>query len=329
MQPLFFEPYYRPQVWGARRLESELGRPLPPSGGFGEAWELSGHPHHVSRVAEGPLAGTPLTDLWKDRRTELCGQTRCDDPRFPLLFKYLDCHEQLSVQVHPTDEIARELIGDESGKTEAWVVLAAEPTGRIYAGLRPGTTCEVLERHLDAGTVDECLHSFAPQPGDCVSIPAGTVHAVGGGVLMAEVQQTSDATFRLFDWNRLGTDGKPRALHRHESLRSIDWSAGPVAPVSGEPLSDLPAGVSGELLVRTPYFELNRIRLSQPLANPFAQQLSIWMVLTGQVELVAADGYRRQCRVGDTLLIPGTTEQAEWRLAAGAGSAVLLAVRLP
>jgi hypothetical protein len=197
--PLVFEPYFRAQVWGGRRLQERLGKRLPLDGRFGESWEISAHEHHVSRVAEGPLQSTPLSDLWRERGGELVGQGSKIASKFPLLIKYLDCHELLSVQVHPTDELARELIGDESGKTEAWVIIEAEPTARIYAGLRPGVTRDVLQKHLDAGTVAECLHSFVPRAGDCVFLPAGTVHAVGGGVLMAEVQQTSDATFRLFD----------------------------------------------------------------------------------------------------------------------------------
>ena len=121
-------------------------------------------------------------------------------------------------------------------------MLAADPGGRIQAGFKPGATEADLVRRLDAGTVAECLHRFSPRPGDCVFLPAGTVHAVGGGVLLAEVQQSSDATFRLFDWNRLGTDGHPRALHRHEALASIRWPAGPVGPVAPGRSTACPTG---------------------------------------------------------------------------------------
>jgi mannose-6-phosphate isomerase len=269
MDPLIFTPYARPQVWGQRRLEAKLGKALPPAGTYGESWEISAHPHHQSRVAEGPLAGRSLAELWRDCPHDIYG-THSDPPaKFPLLIKYLDCHEQLSVQVHPTDQIAAELLPGEMGKTEAWVIIDAEPTARIYAGLRHGTTREQLEEHLKQGTVADCLHHFAPRPGDCLFLPAGTVHAVGGGVLMAEVQQSSDATFRLFDWNRLGTDSKPRELHIAQSLRSIDWQAGPQNPVSPQPIRGLPTGITGEKLVDCPYFSLARFLINDPFLVPY------------------------------------------------------------
>jgi mannose-6-phosphate isomerase len=189
MDPLVFEPYARQQIWGQRRLESVLGKSLPSTNTFGESWEISAHPHHVSRVAEGPLVGKRLDELWHERRAEIAGHTETAIDRFPLLIKYLDCDQQLSVQVHPTDEAAARLIPGELGKTEAWVILEAEPTARIYAGLQPGTTRADAERCLLQGTVGDVLHNFVPTPGDCIFLPAGTLHAVGGGVLMAEVQQ--------------------------------------------------------------------------------------------------------------------------------------------
>lgn len=324
--PLVFEPYLRPQVWGERRLERRLGKRLPPEGRYGESWEISAHEHHVSRVAEGPLKSTRLDDLWREHGGELTGRDS-PPPKFPLLIKYLDCHELLSVQVHPTDELARQIIGDESGKTEAWVIIDAEPTARIYAGLRPGVTRELLERHLAAGTVEECLHSFVPQPGDCVFLPSGTVHAVGGGVLMAEVQQTSDATFRLFDWNRPGPDGQPRKLHIEESLRSINWSAGPVQPVVPQRIDGLAAGVQGERLVACQYFQMDRYRLRSSMELPYADELSIWLVLEAAAELQSeTGGYRRDFQAGETVLIPSAARGLSWRTPSG--SAVLLGVRI-
>jgi mannose-6-phosphate isomerase len=327
MEPLLFEPYLRPQVWGGRRLQTLLGKPLPAEGTFGESWEVSAHPHHVSRVAEGPLRGALLSELCAERGRDLFGAAS-PAGRFPLLVKLLDCNDLLSIQVHPTDELAARLLPGEMGKTEAWVVLAAEPTARIYAGLQPGVSRADLERHLTEGTTDRCLHSFSPQPGDCVFLPAGTVHAVGGGVLMAEVQQTSDATFRLFDWNRPGSDGKPRALHLRESLESINWSAGPVRPVEPVALPELPAGGHGERLVRCRYFELDRFTLDGAWALPSAGRLSLWLVLDGQAELRSAAGYRRALRGGETVLVPASAEALSW-VPSGEGPATLLAARLP
>ncbi|CAN5567364.1 class I mannose-6-phosphate isomerase [soil metagenome] len=326
MEPLVFEPYLRPQVWGGRRLGDHFSKSLPETGTFGEAWELSGHGHHVSKVAEGSLKGTTLTDLCSKHGSELYGKNHAGP--FPLLIKLLDCHDWLSIQVHPTDAIAEQLRPGELGKTEAWIVLSVQPEGKIFAGLKPGVDRAVLEKHLEAGTTDQCLHAFTPKPGDCIFLPAGTVHAVGGGIVMAEVQQTSDATFRLFDWNRVGTDGKPRALHLDESLASINWQAGPVHPVQGKPLANLPVGATGEHLVRCDFFDLTRYRLASQANLPVAKMLSIWMVLDGSAELVQPGGsYRRTFRAGETVLIPASARACQW--SAREGEAMLLDVKVP
>ena len=310
MDPLIFEPYLRPQIWGGRQLETALHKRLPPAGTFGESWELSAHPHHVSRVAEGPFASAALTQIWTDHAEELTGSRSPGE--FPLLIKSLDCRVPLSVQVHPDDARAHDLLGEPRGKTEAWVILAAGPDARIWAGLKPGITRADLERHLDAGTVADCLHSFVPRPGDCVYLPAGTVHAVGGGVLIAEVQQSSDATFRLFDWNRPGPDGKPRTLHREQSLASIDWQAGPVDPVRPQRIIAAQEGVSHERLVECPYFALSRYTLSGS-ARLTAAGLSIWMMLDGSAELRSkASGDERRFERGETVLIPASAPSLEW-----------------
>ncbi|HEV8058749.1 MAG TPA: type I phosphomannose isomerase catalytic subunit [Gemmataceae bacterium] len=326
MEPLTFEPYLRPQVWGGRRLGNQLNKALPSAGTYGEAWELSGHPHHVSRVAEGPFEGTSLNDLCARHGREIFGKSH--QGPFPLLIKLLDCHDWLSIQVHPTDAIAEQLRPGELGKTEAWIVLSVEPEGKIFAGLKPGVDRAVLTKHLQAGTTDQCLHAFTPKPGDCIFLPAGTVHAVGGGIVMAEVQQTSDATFRLFDWNRMGADGKPRALHLEESLASINWQAGPVQPVQGKPVTGLPAGATGEHLVSCPFFQLGRLKLAKGAVLPVPKTLSIWMILAGTAELSQSGGaYRRNFRQGETVLIPASAEGCRW--SSRDGEATLLDVRVP
>jgi mannose-6-phosphate isomerase len=324
MDPLVFEPYLRPQVWGQRRLGELFGKHLPDSGTYGESWEISAHPHHVSRVAEGPLKGQLLTDLCASRPRDILGD-RTPPARFPLLIKLLDCHDLLSIQVHPSDALAARLAPGESGKTEAWVILATEPSGRIYAGLLPGIARADLERHLEQGTTDKCLHSFTPKVGDCVFLPAGTVHAVGGGVVMAEVQQTSDATFRLFDWNRLGQDGKPRTLHIAQALAAIDWDRGPVTPVTATPFPGCP---SGENLLRCPYFSMDRFHLDNPLLNPLKGRLSIGMILGGSCQIRTTTGsYQRLFRTGETFLIPSSAPECVW--SPENGRAILLGVTLP
>ena len=312
MQPLVFEPYLRPMVWGGRRLGELFGKRLPAEGTFGESWEVSAHRHHVSRVAEGPHAGRSLAELCDGLAAALFGGA-APAGGFPLLVKLLDCNDLLSVQVHPTDELAARLAPGELGKTEAWVVLAAEPGACIYAGLRRGVGRAELEHHLAAGTVEQCLHRLAPRPGDCIFLEAGTVHAVGGGVVIAEVQQTSDATFRLFDWNRVGPDGSRRELHLEQALGSIDFDRGPVAPARPEPLPGLPEGARGERLVRCRYFTMDRYHLAGPLDLPPAGAATVWVVLEGAAELRAEScDYRRRFARGEAVLVPAACGALTW-----------------
>lgn len=326
MPPLIFEPYYRPQVWGGRRF-ADLGRALPSAGLFGECWDLSAHQHHVSRVTEGPWAGYLLTDLWREHASELAGTDIASDSEFPLLIKLLDCEQPLSVQVHPDDATADRLWPTESGKAEAWVVMDVAPSGRIYAGLKSGVTRSSLLRHLAAGTVVDCLHSFAPQPGDCILVKPGTVHAIANGVLLAEVQQTSDTTFRLFDWNRVGLDGHPRELHVDEALLAIDWSLGPVNPLRRRPSALGSSECSAERLVDCDYFCLDRYRSRSTFELPLTNQLSVWTVLSGSARLrQPATSFERQLNRGETVLIPATRDATSWE---PQGEVELLGVTVP
>lgn len=200
-----------------------LDKPAPTGRPIGESWELVDLPRDQSEVAEGQLAGRQLTELVSAWGDELLGPVAPDGGRFPLLVKYIDAARTLSVQVHPDERAARELGG--RPKNEAWLILDAEPGAKLYVGLRPGTTPEALRRALDDGTVEQLLTAIEPRPGDLVPVRPGTVHAIGGGILLAEVQQPSDTTYRLYDWGRLGLDGRPRQLHIEQSLACIDYQA--------------------------------------------------------------------------------------------------------
>ena len=328
--PLIFTPYLRPTPWGGRALGEDFHKPLPDGRPYGESWEISGHPNAVSVVAEGPHAGRTLDDLIDEFAPQLFGSHRLAaseanvraSGRFPLLVKILDCNELLSIQVHPDDDLAGELRRGESGKTECWVVLDAKPEGRVYAGLKDGVSEADLRRHLEAGTTDRCLHHFRPTPGDCLFLKAGTVHAVGDGVVMAEVQQSSDVTFRLFDWNRVGLDGQPRPLHVEDSIRAIDWDAGPRQPSCGTPLD----GEDGERLVACEDFTLDRFEATGELPAPPLPSLQIWMVLDGAATLHGPDGYVRECPRGQTVMLPAAAEGYAWH---PAGSATLARTSLP
>jgi mannose-6-phosphate isomerase len=303
LYPLRFEPILKELIWGGRRLATLLGKPLGNKPHYAESWEIADHGGDVSRVAEGRLTGTSLRDLIRDRGAELLGPAVAGSGQFPLLVKFLDAHQVLSVQVHPDDDRGRRLAAD-NGKTEAWVIVHAEPGSLIYAGLRPGVTRRDLAAAMRTGAVEPLLHRFEPRVGDCILIPAGTVHAIGAGVVLAEIQQMSNATFRLHDWGRLGSDGKPRPLHPDEALESTDFAAGPVNPVTCHP--EPYAGGTRERLVRCPYFVLERFRLdaSGPGATVGSRdRFTILIGLEGEAEVGhGPDATPLGC--GQTLLLP-------------------------
>jgi mannose-6-phosphate isomerase len=282
--PLRFTPFLRPLVWGGRNLASILNRTLPTDEPYGESWEISDHAMHFSVVATGPFAGMNLQALMENHAAAILGPAT-QDRAFPWLIKYLDACDWLSVQVHPDDALAHRLRPGEQGKTEAWFVLSAEPGSRIYAGLQPGVGPEEFRRGLAAGNVANLLHSFTPRAGDCVFLPAGTVHALGGGVMLAEVQQNSDVTLRLFDWNRVDAQGRSRQLHIDEGLEAIDWKRGPVVPVNVAVSRESDAALS---LVRCPFFELNFVRHHRPAVMGGQNTLQALIVLEGQARLTVS-----------------------------------------
>jgi mannose-6-phosphate isomerase len=253
LPPLLLTPVYRRFIWGGRGFATAFGRSLPPGDDYAESWELVDRGEDQSVVRAGPLAGATLGRIVRERGEELFGHA--PPPAFPLLFKFLDARRVLSVQVHPDDERAARLDPPDRGKTEAWYVVTAEPGSRIYAGLEPGVGRSELAAAIRAGTCEEVLHAFEPEPGDCVFIPAGTVHAIGAGLLVAEIQQSSDVTYRLFDWNRTGPDGRPRPLHVEAGVEAVTRT-GPVGPVAPAATAD-PAV---RRLVACEFFTLDEVR---------------------------------------------------------------------
>lgn len=327
VEPLVFDTYCRPQVWGGRLLGELLGRTLPGDGPYGESWDLCTQKLHVSRVVQGRHEGRDLGELWSQFGKELSGSDRKEP--FPLLLKWLECRELLSVQVHPGDEMAQRVLNEPYGKSEAWVVVFAEPTARIYAGLKPGVTQETFLAQLKAGTLETCLHSFVPKAGDCISIPAGTVHAAGGGIVIAEVQQSSDATFRLYDWNRMGLDGKPRPLQIDLAMEAIDWQQGPVVPVVPAPLTCGSEGINAELLVDGHGFRMERHTVHKASPVPYTGELTIWMVLEGSAVLSHnGDSSEKPYGQGATIVVPASATEAYWKPEIPIQPPRLLCVRL-
>lgn len=302
LYPFRFEPVLKRYLWGGRRLESVLGKRLPPGEDYAESWEIADHAAGQSVVAAGALKGATLQELVAHHGPRLLGK-HAPQVRFPLLFKLLDAQKVLSVQVHPTDAAAALLTPPDLGKTEAWVVLHAEPGSRVYAGLKPGCDRAALETAVANGTSDACLHSFEPQAGDCLFIPAGVVHALGAGLVIAEIQQASDTTFRLFDWNRVGADGLPRPLHIEQSLQATDFAIGPVNPQRPQ-VTKHPSG-QREVLVTCDKFVLERWQLSGPQQLGGDGRCYLICVIDGHIS-VAGDPHEQPLQRGQTMLLPAS-----------------------
>lgn len=262
MDALFFRPLLKRLVWGGRQLGELLGKPIGEGSDYAESWEVVDHGADQSVVSGGPEAGRTLRELVRDRPGDLFGEGIRHD-HFPLLLKFLDCNRVLSVQVHPDDAYASRMTPPDLGKTEAWYVVAAKPDAVIYAGLRPGVDPQQLRAACGDGSVGGLLHEVRPRVGDCFFIPAGTVHALGGGLVVAEIQQSSDTTFRLFDWNRVDAAGRGRELHVDQAIAVTDFSRGPVDPQHPHPDAD---GL--ETLVRCDKFILRRAILQATLPSP-------------------------------------------------------------
>lgn len=249
--PLTFEPIFMERIWGGRRLESEFGKKLPAQKRIGESWEIVDRSEAQGVVRSGPQRGTTLHELWTKHREEVFGHVVAAD-RFPLLIKLLDAQDKLSLQVHPPTAIAKQLGGEP--KTEFWYIARADPEAEIFAGLKKPTTRDEFQHALTAGTVADYAYAVRVKAGDAMFLPAGRFHAIGGGNLIVEVQENSDTTYRVFDWNRVDENGKPRTLHVEQALQSIDFSD--CRPELIRP--------KGELLVRDKLFEIQKWTLDQP-----------------------------------------------------------------
>lgn len=218
---LTFQPIFKERIWGGRNLERLYGKKLPP-GAIGESWEITDRPEGISVVDRGPQAGADLHGLLERHGRELLGEARAAQGRFPLLVKILDAEDKLSLQVHPPPEVAARLGGEP--KTEMWYIADAAPGAELYVGLRRGITKAEFARAIEKGTVADCFHRLKVRAGDAIFLPSGRVHAIGAGLVIFEIQQNSDTTYRVFDWNRLDDRGKPRDLHIAQSLESIDFA---------------------------------------------------------------------------------------------------------
>jgi mannose-6-phosphate isomerase len=319
--PLAFRPVYQSLVWGGRRLAS--WRSLP-DGPVGESWELADHERAMSVVADGPLAGRTLRDLTVEAGEDLVGRGFRGRP-FPLLVKLIDAADRLSVQVHPDDQMARQRGLGDNGKTECWVILAEG--GSLYQGLRPGIDRAGFERALAERQLADVLNCYEGAVGDAFFIEARTVHALGAGSFVYEVQQTSDVTFRVYDWDRVGLDGRPRPLHVAESLATIDFGRtgfGPLRPA----WRSLPEGVQARVLVDCPYFTLDELRIPAGASLSLSGMPACAAVtcVAGQGSIETAAGALALSAM-HTALIPAAA--ASWRATASARLDLLVATPRP
>ena len=293
---LQFQPIYQERVWGGRRLEYYLGRKLPPGPPIGESWEIVDRPEAQSMVRGGPFNGLPLRKVLKLHAADVMGPEWPASRPFPLLVKWLDCSERLSLQVHPPKSVASALGGEP--KTENWYVAHSAPEASLFVGLKRGVTREVLARALADGTAENCVNRVSVVAGDSILVRSGQVHAIDAGNLILEIQQNSDTTYRLHDWGRAGLDGKPRKLHINESLRSILWDEGPPDLVRAAPTSGTIASCDE--------FSIRRVVLGKGESLRFEArgQPRVLSIAAGGVTVSSGSAAPRQLSMGENVLVP-------------------------
>jgi mannose-6-phosphate isomerase len=289
-EPIIFEPLFMERVWGGRRLETNYGKRLPHGVRIGESWELVDRVDYQSVVHAGEFRGVTLHDLWTKHRAKVFGEGLRNSPRFPLLFKLLDCQDRLSVQVHPPPTAAARLGGEP--KTEVWYFLDALLDSDLYAGLKRGVTRRQFEDALQTGHVSDLIHRLPTRAGDAFFIPSGRIHAIGAGNVIFEVQQNSDTTYRVFDWNRLGLDGKPRELHIAESLESINFD-------DPEPKTVQP---DGEVVAGCEHFRVARWEIDGSRSCGTEDRFAVFTVVSGQVTCGS-----QSFALGSLFLVPAHT----------------------
>ena len=316
--PLKFRPVVKQIIWGGRKLGKRLNKPIGDGDDYAESWEVVDHGEDQSVVDGGPCDGMTLGALLSTYGERMLGRG-VPHHQFPLLLKYLDCNRVLSVQVHPNDEYAGKMSPPDRGKTEAWYVVDADPGALIYAGLKEGVDREAFGAAIEAGRTEDVLHSFEPAVGDTVFIPAGTVHALGAGLLIAEIQQSSDTTFRLFDWNRVDADGNARQLHLEQGLEVSDYTTGPIRPRSLDPATG-----GWQTAVMSDKFALQLLHRGVG-ELPADDRFKIVTVPRGRATL-EGEGFSETLEAGQTRLLPAIAPETTVTVADGG---TVMAMTLP
>jgi mannose-6-phosphate isomerase len=308
LYPLTFHPIFKERIWGGRELEKLYGKKLSPGKAIGESWEISDRPGDESVVANGKFAGKNLRWLMENHARELLGDAKpTGENRFPLLIKILDAREKLSLQVHPPASQAAELKGEP--KTEMWFIADAAPGAELFVGLKRGVTRAEFEKKISDGSVADCFHRVHVRAGDTMFLPSGRVHAIGDGLVIFEIQQNSDTTYRVFDWNRTGLDGKPRELHIAQSLASIDFNDFEPKLAGGNFLDD--GKIKSRSLVRDPLFNVEHLEIKSGASVKLKpRKLQIVAAVRGELE-VSSDSAPVKLSAGQFCLIPASLERTE------------------
>ncbi|MHC4123720.1 MAG: type I phosphomannose isomerase catalytic subunit [Planctomycetota bacterium] len=297
--PLKLKPIYKHRIWGGQKLREVFNKDLPANEKIGESWELADLPDDKSIIANGELAGERLNTIINKYPKEIMGDENFKGP-FPLLIKFLDAQDILSVQVHPDADTCRRMATGDP-KTECWYIISAEAGAFIYKGLRSGVTREDFAKAIETGGVAELLEKLPVQSGECHFLPAGTAHAIGQGLLIAEIQTPSDTTYRVFDWNRVDDNGQARQLHIRQALESIHFDS------SADNLSVTTIG----RLAECEYFKIDKghqVKNCELLLSPNNPKMLIF--LTGSGEIIGTSECQTDFRSGDTILIPAQYEGA-------------------
>lgn len=324
--PLLFEPVLKDYIWGGRNLESKLQRPLPATGIIAESWEIAAHDDGTTQVQNGRYAGRLLTDLLDEMKLDLIGRRSAwalERQKFPLLIKLLDANSNLSVQVHPNDDYALTHEGNELGKTEMWVVLHAEEGAKVILGVKEGTTPEAFRAGIEQGALEPYLHHIAVKRGDHICVPAGSLHAIMEGLLIAEIQQNSNTTYRVYDWNRVGADGRPRSLHIDQALDVVNFQQ--IEPALPEPVViAADSALKRTILCQNRYFTVEQVQLTA--GGTFAgactgETFEIWGIIEGTAA-IEHEGDRYELTAVQFTLLPAA--MGNFAITAGAAVATFL-----
>jgi mannose-6-phosphate isomerase len=309
LYPLKFTPIYKERIWGGTKLQTQFGKDLGGKENIGESWELSAVEENVSVVSNGFLEGNDLQEMIEIYMGDLVGEKVFEKfgMEFPLLIKLIDANDDLSIQVHPNDEVARER-HNAFGKTEMWVALDDSENPKLISGFNQDTDKETFLKKLNDNTLPELFNYEQVKKGDVFFVPAGRVHAICSGNLIAEIQQTSDITYRIYDYDRKDNEGNGRELHLEESLDVIDYSKVKAPKVACENIDNMPVE-----LASCDYFTTNRLVITKPIGRDYyaLDSFVIYICTEGSCEVGEPDGIKEVMKKGDTLLIPAALNSIE------------------